>query len=107
MNHIPILFNSPPTSFVFLQANRRGNNIASMLLTEILPRAAAQYPEKLAVSCGSVRMNYRQVAESVSRLAAALADRGVKRGDRVSILHRNCHRDRKRTPLNSSPIPLS
>ena len=92
MNHIPILFNSPPTSFLFLQANRRGNNIASMLLTEILPRAAAQYPEKLAVSCGSVRMNYRQVAESVSRLAAALADRGVKRGDRVSILHRNCHR---------------
>jgi len=63
-----------------------------MLLTELLPRAAAEYPEKLAVSCGSMRMSYRQVAESVSRLAAALADRRVKRGERVAILHRNCHR---------------
>ncbi|HEY1372380.1 MAG TPA: long-chain-fatty-acid--CoA ligase [Candidatus Binatia bacterium] len=63
-----------------------------MLLTEILPRAAAEYPEKLAVCCGTVRMNYREVAESVSRLAGALADLGVKRGDRVALLHRNCHR---------------
>jgi acyl-CoA synthetase (AMP-forming)/AMP-acid ligase II len=63
-----------------------------MLLTEILPRAAAEYPEKLAVSCGAVSMNYRQVAESVARLAAALVDLGVNRGDRVALLHRNCHR---------------
>jgi acyl-CoA synthetase (AMP-forming)/AMP-acid ligase II len=63
-----------------------------MLLTEILPRAAAEYPEKVAVVCGAVRMTYREVARRVGSLATSLSQHGVDTGDRVALLHRNCHR---------------
>ena len=63
-----------------------------MLLTEILPRAAAEYPEKIAVACGAVRITYREVAARVASLAEALSNYGIDTGDRVALLHRNCHR---------------
>ncbi|MBI3060435.1 MAG: AMP-binding protein [Deltaproteobacteria bacterium] len=63
-----------------------------MLLTEILPRAAAAYPDRPAVICGGVRLNYREVAGRVSRLSSALARLGIGPGERVALLHRNCHR---------------
>jgi acyl-CoA synthetase (AMP-forming)/AMP-acid ligase II len=63
-----------------------------MLLTEILPRAAAAYSEKNAVACGALRLSYREVADRTARLAAALSGFGAGRGDRVALLHRNCHR---------------
>ena len=63
-----------------------------MLLTEILPRAAAAYPDRPAVICGGVRVNYREVAGRVSRLSSALARLGAGPGERVALLHRNCHR---------------
>ncbi len=65
---------------------------ANMQLSEILPRAAAVYPEKTAVICGPVRLTNREVAARVGRLASALAGLGVRRGDRVALLHHNCHR---------------
>jgi fatty-acyl-CoA synthase len=63
-----------------------------MLLTEILPRAAAAYPEKIALVCGSTKLSYRELAGRVGRLVAALRASGVKPGERVALLHRNCHR---------------
>lgn len=63
-----------------------------MILTEILSRAAAAYPDKPAVICGGVRLNYSKVAGRVSRLSSALARLGVGPGERVALLHRNCHR---------------
>ena len=63
-----------------------------MILTEILPRAVAEYPEKMAVVCGAVRLTYRDVGKRVARLSAALCGIGVKAGDRVGLLHKNCHR---------------
>src|SRR5690349_15366337 len=63
-----------------------------MLLTEILPRAAAEYPEKIAIVCGAVRMTYRAVARRVGSLATAFSKYGLDTGDRVALLHRNCHR---------------
>ncbi len=63
-----------------------------MVLTEILCRAAAAYPDRLAVICGGLRLNYSEVSRRVSRLSSALAALGVAPGDRVALLHRNCHR---------------
>jgi acyl-CoA synthetase (AMP-forming)/AMP-acid ligase II len=63
-----------------------------MLLTEILPRARLLWPDVEAVVCGSESLTYAEVADRVARLAAGLADLGVEPGDRVAVLHRNCHR---------------
>jgi fatty-acyl-CoA synthase len=63
-----------------------------MLLTEILPRAVAEYPEKLGVVCGDVRLNYREVGSRVAHLSGALCRMGIKPGDRIGLLHKNCHR---------------
>jgi fatty-acyl-CoA synthase len=54
--------------------------------------AEQQYPDKIAVVCGSERFTYRQFAERVDRLAGALRNAGVKPGDRVAFLSLNCHR---------------
>ena len=63
-----------------------------MTLSEILPRAASLWSEQAAVTCGSYEFTYREVSDRVGRLATALAKLGVTAGDRVAILHRNCHR---------------
>jgi len=63
-----------------------------MLLTEILPRALSLWPDESAVTCGSETLTYRDIADRVGRLAAALAGLGIEPGDRVAVLHRNCHR---------------
>src|SRR6185369_7337653 len=63
-----------------------------MLLSEILPRAAKEYPGKTAVVCGSTRLTYEEVAGRVGRLIGVFAECGLGAGDRVALLHRNCHR---------------
>ena len=51
-----------------------------------LPRAAEIYPDRVAVINGSVRITYAKWLERARRLASALAKRGVKRGDVVSVM---------------------
>ena len=51
-----------------------------------LPRAAEIYPDRVAVVHGSTRLTYAQVYERASRLASALARRGVRPGDVVSAM---------------------
>ncbi len=63
-----------------------------MLLTEILPRSVSLYPKKLAVACGETRLTYAEVGARVGALTAALKSLGFKPGDRVGLLHKNCHR---------------
>lgn len=63
-----------------------------MLLSEILPRAAHEYPGKIATVCGATCLTYNEVAGRVGRLVAVFAACGVRAGDRVALLHRNCHR---------------
>jgi acyl-CoA synthetase (AMP-forming)/AMP-acid ligase II len=54
-----------------------------------LTRAARQRPEVPAVRWGPTSLSYRQMADRALRLAAALGDRGVQRGDRIGILQQN------------------
>ncbi len=63
-----------------------------MLLTEILPRAVSDYGENLAVVCGQTRLSYRELGKRVAKLSDSLRKAGVGRGDRVALLHKNCHR---------------
>jgi acyl-CoA synthetase (AMP-forming)/AMP-acid ligase II len=63
-----------------------------MLLTEILPRAVSSYPEKTGVVCGGTRLTYAQVGARVGALTAALQSFAIKPGDRLGLLHKNCHR---------------
>jgi fatty-acyl-CoA synthase len=62
-----------------------------MPLNELLPKAVRLYSEKEAVVCGELRMNYREFAARVWRLAQGLRDLGLKQGDRVAVLHENAH----------------
>jgi len=60
-------------------------------LNELLPKAAKLYPDKEAVVCGDFRMDYKGFAERVWQLSNGLIRMGIKRNDRVAILHENCH----------------
>jgi len=62
-----------------------------MPLNEILPKAAKLYPDYEAVVCGDVRLSYDQFARRVWRLANGLSSIGLSRGDRLAVLHENCH----------------
>ncbi len=62
-----------------------------MLLTEILRKALKLYPNKEGLVCGDKRFTYREFGQRVNRLSNALLALGVGQGDRVAILHRNCH----------------
>src|SRR6202040_2975664 len=54
--------------------------------------AEQQFPNKLGIVCGDVRLTYAQVADRVRRLAGSLHSLGVAPGDRVAFLSMNCHR---------------
>jgi fatty-acyl-CoA synthase len=54
-----------------------------------LLRSAAVYPDRLAVAYGERRYSWRAALERCRRLAAALAARGVGRGDTVALMAPN------------------
>ena len=54
-----------------------------------LTRSAAVFPERTAVVHGARRLTYRELGERASRLASALIERGLRRGDRVAVLAPN------------------
>lgn len=62
-----------------------------MPLNEILPKAVKLFPEREAIVCNDIRMDYKAFAERVWQLSNGLTGLGIKRNDRVAILHENCH----------------
>lgn len=59
-------------------------------LTAALERAAATWPERVAVDFMGATTTYADLADAVARGAAALHDLGVRAGDRVAIALPNC-----------------
>jgi amino acid adenylation domain-containing protein len=55
------------------------------LVHEFLEASAQRYPQKTALICGDQRLSYAEVDEGSNRLANALRDHGVERGDRVIV----------------------
>lgn len=56
-----------------------------MQVEQFLENSAGLYPEKVALIHGGERFTYRQIDREANRLAQALMDAGVRRGDRVVI----------------------
>ena len=61
-------------------------------ISRILPRAAAMYPDRLAIWDGEARYTFEQLGRRVNALAGALKAQRLGRGDRVAILDVNSHR---------------
>ncbi|MFH1487533.1 MAG: long-chain-fatty-acid--CoA ligase [Pseudomonadota bacterium] len=62
-----------------------------MPLNELLPKALKLYPQREAVVCGGFRIDYRGFAGRVWKICHGLAGLGLNKGDRLAILHENCH----------------
>jgi fatty-acyl-CoA synthase len=62
-----------------------------MILPESLRKALKFFPEKEAVICGEIRLTYREFCDRVGRLSSFLKKAGIEKGDKVAVLHPNCH----------------
>ena len=60
-----------------------------LLLGEAVARNARKFPEKEAVIYGDTRLTYRQFNARINRLAHALMDIGIMKGEHVAILSFN------------------
>ncbi len=56
----------------------------------LLERSAAKYPDNVFTIFMGGKLTFKQVLDKSYRFAAALADLGVKKGDRVAIMLPNC-----------------
>ncbi len=68
--------------------------MASVYRTELTPlsfleRSSLVYPHKTAIVDGDRRITYREMAAETTRLAGALAQSGIRPGDRVAFLCSN------------------
>jgi fatty-acyl-CoA synthase len=68
---------------------RGAANFTALTPLVFLRRAAAVYPDKLAVVDGDRRFTYREFYRRCCRLADALRRRGIGRGDTVAVLAPN------------------
>src|SRR5713101_9875237 len=68
---------------------RNAANFAALTPLGFLARAAAVYPDKLAVIDGPRRFTYRQFDGRCRRFADALRRRGIASGDTVAVLAPN------------------
>ena len=59
-------------------------------LYKVLDQAAAAYPGRTAILFEGRSLRYRELKNQVDRLAAALAELGVRKGDRVCLFLPNC-----------------
>ena len=71
------------------QLGRQAANYAPLSPLSFLARAAAVFPDKTAVIDGERRFSWRDFALRCRRLGAALASRGIGRGDTVAVLAGN------------------
>ena len=59
-------------------------------LGDIPRRTALRQPDKVGLVDGDVRLTYRRLDAAVDHVAAALAERGLAKGDRLALLSHNC-----------------
>jgi len=82
--------NDPASSNRYEQhLDRNAANYVPLTPLSFLERAATVYPQKTAVAYGDTRYSYREFAQRCRMLASALALRGVRRGDTVSVMAPN------------------
>ncbi len=62
-----------------------------MVLTETLTKAVKLFPQKRAIVCGDRHWTYQEFHSRVLRLSRCLKSFRLGKGDKVAILHPNCH----------------
>src|SRR5579885_729111 len=72
-----------------IDLDRNPANFQPLTPLTFLERAAAVFPDHVAIIHGPLRRDYRDFYARSRRLASALAKRGFKRGDTVSALIAN------------------
>jgi fatty-acyl-CoA synthase len=80
---------STSTSAYDIGLDKNAANYVPLSPIGFLVRSAAVYPNRLAVVHGERRYSWRETLERCRRLAAALAVRGVGRGDTVALMAPN------------------
>jgi fatty-acyl-CoA synthase len=63
-----------------------------MALFDILRKTASDTPEQVAVTCTGKRLSYKELKDRVDKLSSSLLSLGIRKNDRIAIIHRNCHR---------------
>jgi fatty-acyl-CoA synthase len=58
---------------------------------DLLWRSADRFPDKTAIVYRNIRQTYAQLDETVNRMANALTERGIRKGDRIALLSHNNH----------------
>src|SRR5204863_4062589 len=61
-----------------------------MRVERFLRDSAARFPAKTALVAGGKRMSYAELDAASDRVAAALVQRGFKRGERIIVFMDNC-----------------
>src|SRR5437899_4499351 len=69
--------------------DKNAANYVPLTPIAFLLRSASVYPNRLAVAHGERRYSWREALERCRRLAAALAARGIGRGDTVALMAPN------------------
>ena len=69
--------------------DRNPANFQPLTPLTFLERAAAVFPDRLAIVHGPLRRNYREFHARTKKLASALAKRGFARGDTVAVMLAN------------------
>jgi fatty-acyl-CoA synthase len=62
-----------------------------MILTKTLTKALKLFPQKQAVVCGEKHWTYQEFCNRTNRLSHGLKGFGIRKDDRVAVLHPNCH----------------
>src|SRR5271154_883300 len=78
-----------PFSPYDIDLDRNPANFQPLTPLTFLERAAAVFPDHIAIIHGALRRNYRDFYARSRRLASALAKRGFKRGDTVAAMLAN------------------
>lgn len=78
-----------PQSIYDLDLDKNPANYQPLTPLGFLERAAAVYPDRTAIIHGPLRRTYRDFHARACRLANALVQRGIKRGDTVAVLLAN------------------
>ena len=68
---------------------RNAANFAALTPLSFIARAAAVWPERVAVVHGGIRRSWAETYARCRRLASALAARGIGRGDTVAVMAPN------------------
>ena len=62
-----------------------------MVSPETLAKAVKLFPQKRAIVCGGKHWTYQEFCSRVYQLSRCLKRIGIKKEDKVAILHPNCH----------------